>query len=1473
MSFRRLLEAGGVCARMLALVLLLAAKAAAATDMETVEARLRTQILSSTPSVTTVQGYQSSLLSTGLWSDINYSDHGQTVWAPQTHLTRLLAMAQAYNKSGNTLYQDASLKASILQAYDAWFAINPYPTSTNWWFAAIGSAQAIGNTLVLMKGDLTTAQINTGAAKIAGNPASYGGLNRVDIAVSKVCRGIAQNDAVLVSGSFAYIGSVITVTTGEGIQPDGSFQQHGAQLYNQGYGSGYFSEVLTYSVLAAGTAYQVTAAQQKILVDAILDGSQQMVRGETFDYTASGRGLSRMNQSTNGNGLISPATNALALGDYRADELQALITRQTSSRTNHTADPALALVGHRHFWRSDFSTHQRPDFYTSVKISSTRTFQPESGNNEGLKNLYLGDGVTLIMRTGNEYDDIMPAWDWRRLPGTTVEQDTRSLKPSADWGVFGTSTYAGGVSDGLYGATAFNYSRYRVAAKKSWFDFDHEFVALGAAVNASTATSAVYTTLNQCLLNGTVTYKTSSGTQTLTSGTVTPSGLKWVHHDGTGYVFDTPVNNATIQAVSQSGSWASINSGSGYSTSNVSKNVFSLHVSQSAGSTGGSYNYIVVPGVTAAAMDAYVAAIPVRTVRNDATVQAVDNDSAGITQAAFYGADSITIAPGRTLSANGKAVVQVYRQPNNLQITSANPEALAMTLQVSTTGLDLSGGAQPDWFDSLGTATSTVNHPGGTSLGGTSIGLTLANDGAASPTITLANTIGSSSVAYSVPGSAADLTLAGNTTFQPDTNTTLELGNAIQGAFSLAKAGGGTVNLSGSNSYTGATIVNAGVVNLTGDHSAATGGWSIGNSANSTTATASFQAGSKIDTATGKSIVVNQAGSSPGAATLNVAGTVTNAGALSLVRAATANFNSGASWTQGGSMDIGPSSGTSYGTSVTVNSGATFSYNGTSAISLHPSSAAAGTTSLNLAGGTFTTARGFSNPVASSSGAANLVIQGGGTLKLSADVPTLATTAGSALNFQIGTGGGTIHTNGFNATLETVVSGTGALTKNGAGTLTLTGTNTYSGGTVIPSNGGMLVITRPAALGTGAITLSKSSTVTGSLALQFTGTNTLANTFSGFNSTTFNGDATQPCIENLSGITTITSALTVTGMGGNGLYVKSSGGFLTLAGTISHTVASVRSFGLGGAGDGVVTGNILDGSGGFPLVKDGTGTWTLAGTNSYSGSTTINGGTLRIGNGGATGTLGVSGATNNATLEVCRSNAYTISNAISGTGSFVQSGSGTTTLTGANSYSGDTRVTGGSLVISSAMLADAGAVEISSAATLKLGFAGSDTVQSLSFDGELQLAGTWGSIGSGAEHETVRITGTGLLLVVSGEDPFVVWMDGFPSLAAQDKAATADPDHDGFNNLVEFALHLDPSTPNALSAPTVTGNSLKWRYTLNPGAGGITVVPEWSTDLITWHSEGITTMEVGDDGGTLTMEASVPRVADEKKFLRLRVTR
>ncbi|ECT5539050.1 fibronectin-binding autotransporter adhesin ShdA, partial [Salmonella enterica subsp. enterica serovar Worthington] len=86
-------------------------------------------------------------------------------------------------------------------------------------------------------------------------------------------------------------------------------------------------------------------------------------------------------------------------------------------------------------------------------------------------------------------------------------------------------------------------------------------------------------------------------------------------------------------------------------------------------------------------------------------------------------------------------------------------------------------------------------------------------------------------------------------------------------------------------------------------------------------------------------------------------------------------------------------------------------------------------------------------------------------------------------------------------------------------------------------------------------------------------------------------------------------------------------------------------------------------------------TLTLSGTNSYTGGTTISGGTLVANNVEA---LGTGDVTNNATLELNTGGDFT--NAISGSGQVVKSGDKTLTLSGANSYTGGTTISGGTLV-------------------------------------------------------------------------------------------------------------------------------------------------------------------------------------------------
>src|SRR5205085_1154772 len=106
--------------------------------------------------------------------------------------------------------------------------------------------------------------------------------------------------------------------------------------------------------------------------------------------------------------------------------------------------------------------------------------------------------------------------------------------------------------------------------------------------------------------------------------------------------------------------------------------------------------------------------------------------------------------------------------------------------------------------------------------------------------------------------------------------------------------------------------------------------------------------------------------------------------------------------------------------------------------------------------------------------------------------------------------------------------------------------------------------------------------------------------------------------------------------------------------------------------------NAVAGSGNLTMTN--AGTLILSASNSYV-ATTISGGTLQVGNASTTGTLGSGAVTNNASLVFNRSNALTVSNAIGGTGSLTQAGSGTTTLSVANGYTGKTFINAGTLSI------------------------------------------------------------------------------------------------------------------------------------------------------------------------------------------------
>jgi T5SS/PEP-CTERM-associated repeat protein/autotransporter-associated beta strand protein len=109
----------------------------------------------------------------------------------------------------------------------------------------------------------------------------------------------------------------------------------------------------------------------------------------------------------------------------------------------------------------------------------------------------------------------------------------------------------------------------------------------------------------------------------------------------------------------------------------------------------------------------------------------------------------------------------------------------------------------------------------------------------------------------------------------------------------------------------------------------------------------------------------------------------------------------------------------------------------------------------------------------------------------------------------------------------------------------------------------------------------------------------------------------------------------------------------------------------------------------------------------------------------------------------------TVTSNISGGGGLTKIGAGTLTLTGANAYNGDTRISNGALSISAAYLDNFADVYLSPSVTFGLNYSGTDAIDSLFIDGVSQALGTYGAIGSGADFEMMLFSGSGLLQVTS----------------------------------------------------------------------------------------------------------------------------
>ncbi|MBZ9849786.1 autotransporter outer membrane beta-barrel domain-containing protein [Mesorhizobium sp. CA14] len=255
--------------------------------------------------------------------------------------------------------------------------------------------------------------------------------------------------------------------------------------------------------------------------------------------------------------------------------------------------------------------------------------------------------------------------------------------------------------------------------------------------------------------------------------------------------------------------------------------------------------------------------------------------------------------------------------------------------------------------------------------------------------------------------------------------------------------------------------------------------------------------------------------------------------------------------------------------------------------------------------------------------------------------------------------------------------------------------------------------------------------------------------------------------------------------------------------------------------DGVYAGTM---SGDGALFKDGAGTATLTGANTYTGGTTIMDGTLQIGDGGTAGSI-AGNIVNNGTLSFNRSDAYTFAGEISGSGIIRQLGDGRTTLTGNSAgFTGATTIAAGTLAVNGSLIGSA--VTVQSGATLGgSGTVGGTNVETggrlapgnsigiLTIAGNLTLApGANLDFELGSPGASSAAPGVSDRVVVSGD----LALTGTVNLLQSSAPADGDAGL-GYYRLITYGGALTSNTAAIGSTPALSGG----QYELQAGSGRV----------------------------------------------------
>lgn len=617
-------------------------------------------------SLSEIRGILEKLQPDGSFSDVDYADRSRGEWLTYKHLARTAQLSCAY-------LQDPSLFGKVLSTLLFWYR-EDY-RNPNWWYNDLGVPQQLR--LILLNCDSEIPQdIRERMIQRLQTEVSPGmtGMNKLWYLENMLFRGVITKDESLLRKASDGIAETIFVSGEgeEGIQADGSFAQHGMQLYNHGYGRDFVVNAALWLEVLHDSPYALPEEKVRIVTDLYLNGTALMGRFDSMDYSAQSREIVRCYRERNtqaGMYLYIPAARRL----MKCQKDPAVISK--------LADTVDFIEGRRKnpyregnfaYWILKFMTHHRDGYYFSVRMASEDVLGGDTIGNgiingENALDGFGAYGLCVYLRDGQEYDRIFPVLDWGCMPGTT----TPDVELPLEIGGIHESTFVGSVSDGLYGVSAmdqhksYTYDGEAVSfgGRFAYFCFDEGILHLGNNLYCNSE-KEYHTTLDQCLLKGTV---AADGEKIEPDGCFHHLNPGIVSHNGKCYV-NLDGHDWKLKAGKATGSYTRIFRSESCPVHEVTEETFTLVMPH--GKEDSTYCYAVLPDAGTGEAESFLEEPPFTVLSND-TVQAVKYKDR--ISAVFY--EAAKIADGSvTIFADTPCMLILSEKENKLWISTPDKE-------------------------------------------------------------------------------------------------------------------------------------------------------------------------------------------------------------------------------------------------------------------------------------------------------------------------------------------------------------------------------------------------------------------------------------------------------------------------------------------------------------------------------------------------------------------------------------------------------------------------------------------------------------------------------------------------------------------------------------------------------------------------------------------------------------------------------